>query len=185
MINFFNRNIPSPENWQDFEKLCCDLWREIWRYKNAQKNGRGGQSQHGVDISGQPNQNKEWAGVQCKGKNDYKNKTLTIKEINSEVEKAIKFKPKLSEFIIATSGEKDVKIEELARRITNKHQKIGLFSVHVFAWEDIKNYLDFYPEVKKVHYKEFCGIDDDENEYNLEIDYSREMLNKYKPENQH
>jgi len=181
MIIFSNHQVLAPENWQDFENLCCDLWREIWKDTNAQKNGRSGQNQNGVDISGRPYKKAKWAGVQCKGKNDYKNNILTEKEILREIEKAKGFEPKLSEFIIATSGKKDAKIEKLARKITNEHQKKGLFSFHVWGWDDIKKQLDFFPEVKKVHFKELCGNDEVENELHLEIDYSRELLNNYKP----
>jgi len=181
MLIFSNYQVLAPENWQDFENLCCDLWREIWKDTNAQKNGRSGQNQNGVDISGRPNKKAKWAGVQCKGKNDYKNNILTEKEIFGEIEKAKRFEPKLSEFIIATSGEKDAKIEKIARKTTNEHQKKGLFSVHIWGWADIKNKLDLFPEVKKIHFPNLCGNDEIENEYNFQIDYSRELLNNYKP----
>lgn len=181
MLIFSNYQVLAPENWQDFENLCCDLWREIWKDTNTQKNGRSGQNQNGVDISGRPNKKAKWAGVQCKGKNNYTNNILTEKEIFGEIEKAKKFEPKLSEFIIATSGEKDAKIEKIARKITNEHQKKSLFSVHIWGWEDIKNQLDFFPEVKKIHFPNLCGNDEIENEYNFQIDYSRELLNNYKP----
>lgn len=59
--------IPPPANWQDFETLCCDLWRRIWNDPNTQKNGRQGQPQHGVDIYGRPGEGHEWAGVQYMG----------------------------------------------------------------------------------------------------------------------
>lgn len=55
MSNLSNFQHPPPKNWQDFESLCHDLWKEIWKDPNAQKNGRSGQEQHGVDVFGQPN----------------------------------------------------------------------------------------------------------------------------------
>ena len=133
MFRFSSLQILPPANWQDFEDLCQDLWQEIWKDPNTQKNGRQGQPQCGVDISGRPNQKNKYAGVQCKGKDNYTNKKLTEKEVKAEVEKAKSFKPKLSEFIIATTGPKDTKIEELARAITEKHLRIGFFSVPFFC----------------------------------------------------
>lgn len=112
MLSFSNLQTPPPSNWQDFETLCCDLWRSIWKDPNTQKNGRQGQSQHGVDIYGRPNQRDSWAGVQCKGINNYSDKSLTEKEVISEVGKAKSFEPKLSQFIIATTGPKDIGREE-------------------------------------------------------------------------
>lgn len=144
---FSSQQIPPPANWQDFESLCCDLWRAIWQDPNTQRNGRQGQPQHGVDVSGRPNENHLWAGVQCKGKDNYANKLLTENEVLDEVEKAKKFTPKLSEFIIATTGPKDSRIEELARKITEGHFRDALFSVHVWGWSDIVARIEDFPDV--------------------------------------
>jgi len=149
---FHSLQIPPPANWQDFETLCCDLWGLIWNDPNTQKNGRQGQPQHGVDIYGKPDQGNTWAGIQCKGKDSYGNKSLTEKEVKAEVKKAKSFKPKLSQFIIATTGEKDAKIEELARMITDEHRKKDLFSVHVWGWKDIVGRIADYPNLMDKHY---------------------------------
>lgn len=165
---FFSLQIPPPANWQDFESLCCDLWREIWKDPNTQKNGRQGQPQHGVDISGSPNQESLWAGVQCKGKDNYTDKSLTEGEVKTEVEKAKAFEPKLSQFIIATTGPKDAKIEEVARIITGEHLGNGLFSVHIWGWDDIVARLAEFPELIEKHYPQFGfrtkGIEKDVDE---------------------
>ena len=62
-------HIPTPSNWQDFEELCLRLWRDMWSDPNAQKNGRVGQNQHGVDVYGISAFDGKLHGVQCKGKN--------------------------------------------------------------------------------------------------------------------
>ena len=157
MPTFSSSQIPPPRNWQDFEDLCCDLWSEIWKDPNAQKNGRQGQAQHGVDVFGRPNQEEKWAGVQCKGKDNYADKSLTEDEINREVEKAQSFEPALTEFIIATTGPKDATVEKLARKITEDHLNKGLFTVYIWAWEDIKNRLVNYPRVIEKHHPEWAG----------------------------
>jgi tetratricopeptide (TPR) repeat protein len=152
MLTFSNLQVPPPANWQDFESLCLDLWRLIWDDPNTQKNGRQGQPQHGVDIYGRPNQGDKWAGLQCKGKDNYVNKKLTEKEVEVEVKKAQCFMPKLSIFIIATTGPKDAKVEELARKITDNHLEKNLFSVHIFGWNDIVDRLEEYPDLIKRYY---------------------------------
>lgn len=152
MVRFSRLQIPPPKTWQEFESLCCDLWREIWKDQHTQKNGRQGQLQHGVDVYGKPNQGEAYAGVQCKGKDNYVDNTITEKEVEAEVEKAKSFKPPISEFVIATSGKKDVKIQEIARAISERHTKKGLFSVHVWSWEDIVDRLEEFPDVIALYY---------------------------------
>jgi hypothetical protein len=129
------------ERWQPpndpsaFESLCLDLWREIWHDPSAQKNGRSGQPQAGVDVFGQPQ--GKWAGVQSKQKDGLLRSKVTIKELEAEVEAAKEFKPPLANFILATTGPRDAKVQERARKLTEEHKQLGLFSVEVWSWEDI------------------------------------------------
>lgn len=152
MPYFSNLQIPPPSHWSDFESLCCDLWRVIWEDPNTKKNGRQGQLQNGVDIYGRPHEGNLWSGIQCKCKNNDLNKNLTASEVEEEIQKAKSFVPRLSEFIIATTGPKDTKIEELARKITQEHLNEGLFSVNIWGWNDIKERLEDFPNVKDKHY---------------------------------
>ena len=153
MISMSSSQIPPPSNWQDFESLCCNLWTNIWGDKNAQKNGRSGQNQHGVDISGNDvHEGGSVCGVQCKGKDSYSNKVLSIDELESEVEKAKTYSPKLGFFIVATSGPKDQAVETRAREITEEHKALGLFSVTVFGWTDIVERMDRFSGFLEKHY---------------------------------
>ena len=152
MPQFSNLQVPPPKNWQDFETICWDLWRKIWHDPTAQKNGRQGQHQHGVDIYGRPDKGKLWAGVQCKGKDNYTNQKVTEEELREEVEKALKFDSPLSEFTIATTAPRDSNIQKLARLITDDHLDRGLFSVTVFFWEDIKDRLEDFRDVLEKYY---------------------------------
>lgn len=94
----------KPENWQDFESLCKKLWGEIWKCSEIKKNGRYEQKQHGVDVYGIPNGEDQYYGIQCKGKDDYTNATLTEKEIDAEIEKTKTFKPHLKKFYFTTTA---------------------------------------------------------------------------------
>ena len=153
MSSLLNKQIPPPASWDEFEDMCCDLWRLLWNNPNAQKNGRQGQAQAGVDVYGQPDGGSEWAGVQCKGKDNYAEKTLTEKELRDEVNKAKKFTPPITkEYVMATTGLRDAKIQQVAREITQQHQKEGLFPVHVWFWEDIRNKLAEYDGLIKKYY---------------------------------
>lgn len=145
--------IPPPQNWQDFESLCCDLWARIWNDQNTQKNGRGGQVQHGVDIYGCPsNAGGKYYGIQCKGKDNYSGSILTVGELNVEVEKASNFSPRIDCFIIATTSAKDARIERRAREITEDNRKKGSFTVHVYGWADIVEKLSEHQTVIDKYY---------------------------------
>ena len=99
-----------------FESLCLDVWREIWGDPNAQKNGRSGQPQAGVDVFGKIGD--DWEGVQCKQKDGLLRTKLTVAELDAEVAAARTFKPKLSRFIVATSGPRDARVQERARELS-------------------------------------------------------------------
>lgn len=156
--------IRKPENWQDFEKLCTKLWGEIWKCQDSVKrNGRSGQAQHGVDIYGKPQMCDGYYGIQCKGKNDYSNSTLTCEEIDEEIEKAKSFKPRLKQLIFATTANKDVKIEEYVRCKNIENIENDLFEVDIFSWEDIvakiednRNVWNWY--VNNCMYNDVCDV---------------------------
>lgn len=142
------KTIGKPENWQDFESLCKKLWGEIWGIPNKiRKNGRLGQEQTGVDVYGKPKGEIDYWGIQAKGKDDYSKAKLTGKEITSEIEKAKKFRPELSVYIIATTSNKDSKIEEFVRLADIDNQKAGSFEILLFCWEDIVDLLDEHPNI--------------------------------------
>ena len=135
--------IKKPEHWQDFEKLCKKLWGEIWDCPNTiKRNGRSGQKQNGVDVYGIPKGETQYYGIQCKGKDEYTNSTLTYKEIDEEIQKAESFKPKLKCFIFASTANKDTDIEEYVRNKDIEYRTKGLFEVHHACWEDIVDLLE-------------------------------------------
>ncbi len=144
-------SIPPPTNWEAFESLCRDLWAEIWNDTNTQKNGRQSQPQHGVDVYGEPKKS-QWAGLQAKEKDQLPAKTLTITELRAEVKKAKSFTPALKEYVVATTGPRDVNVQEEARKITEENRKSGLFDVVVYSWEDIEALLKKYQNVYRLHY---------------------------------
>lgn len=142
------KTIGKPENWQDFESLCKKLWGEIWQIPDEiKKNGRLGQVQSGVDVSGIPKHAAGYWGIQCKGKDDYTNAKLTEQEVLSEIEKAKIFKPSLEVYIIATTSNKDSKIEEFVRVKGLENQNAGSFKIILYCWEDIVDLLEDYPVV--------------------------------------
>ncbi|MCB1526953.1 MAG: hypothetical protein KDJ45_04530 [Hyphomicrobiaceae bacterium] len=147
-MDFNDKQILPPKNWQTFEDLCLELFRREWADRTATKNGRSGQPQHGTDISGRPRSAAgKWHGVQCKGKDAAYGAELTEKEIIEEAEKAKAFKPALEHWIIVTTAAKDGKLEEFARVLTVKNEAAGLFSVQALGWADLQGMIANHPEV--------------------------------------
>ncbi len=126
---------PPPNEPAAFESLCLDLWKDVWGDPGAQKNGRSGQAQAGVDVfgvfQGQP------MGVQCKQKDGLLRSSVKVKELEREVELARGFKPPLHTFILAHSGSTDARVQERARELSGELQAKGLFKVEVWSWAEI------------------------------------------------
>jgi hypothetical protein len=136
------QQLRKPELWQDFEELCQVLWGEIWSCSETKRNGRNGNAQYGVDVYGVPKGEKQYFGIQCKGKDDYTHAQLTEKEIEKEIEKAKTFKPALKKFYFATTANKDASIEEYVRIKDLESRDADLFEIHLFSWEDIVFLVD-------------------------------------------
>ncbi len=146
-------DIPPPHLWEDFENLCRDLWASLWEDPHTRRHGRQGQPQAGVDIYGRPLWSSGWHGVQCKVKSQISNARLTKAEIVTEVKKARAFSPPLASFTIATTGSRDVHVEELVRQISDEQVRRGSFPVTVSFWEDILEALQAHPELLRKHYR--------------------------------
>ena len=88
-----SERLPPPNEPDAFESLCLDLWRDIWGEDcGAQKNGRSGQPQAGVDVFGRVQ--GKWAGVQCKQKDGLLRTQVTPSELETEVANARNFVPR-------------------------------------------------------------------------------------------
>ncbi|MCT3920024.1 hypothetical protein HZP98_10080 [Elizabethkingia anophelis] len=137
------KTIRKPENWQDFESLCKKLWGEIWGIPSEiKKNGRLGQPQSGIDVYGIPKGKNSYFGIQAKGKDDYSHAKLESIEIEKEIQKAKEFRPEIEEFIIATSANKDSKIEEFIRLKDIESRSSNGFKILLFCWEDIADLIE-------------------------------------------
>ena len=124
-------HLPKPKDWDDFERKMAVLVGEWLGDPNTDLNGRQGQPQNGVDIWGR-NTEGDWVGVQCKKKWETE---VGEAELRAEVEKAKKFRPALSQFILATSAPRDQKIQKVARELTEEDND---FPVSVWGWERIE-----------------------------------------------
>lgn len=147
-------NLPHLANWQDFQDLCAQLWKELMSDMESHQYGRNGQQQNGVDIYGKYRFDTKYTGIQCKGKNGNYESNLTPSEIDDECKKAVNFVPQLGTFIMATTSPRDGKIQKYCRELTDS--KIYSFSVDTWSWNDIEEEVQcrptlmerFYPTIK-------------------------------------
>jgi len=139
-----------PGSWDEFEDICADLFAREWNDPNVVRYGRQGQSQHGVDIHGK--ENGADVGAQCKRKGNWPPTTLTTVEVDEEVEEAKKFRPKLKKYFIVTTAPNDARIIDHVNAISAKHAKKGLFSVHVYSWNEILRRVRNNPDLLEKHF---------------------------------
>lgn len=151
-MSIHNYQIDPPSSWENFERMCHLLWMDILEDPNVQFEGRKGQKQNGVDVYGTHARAKQFYGVQCKGKDNSYKKPLTEKELKDEVKKAKKFSPRLDIFILATTSPNDVKLQKLARDISEEHRKKNLFEVFVYGWDELRQRIALSPRVIKQFY---------------------------------
>ena len=136
-----------PDTPEEFESLCLDLWKELCNDPGAQKNGRRGQNQDGVDVFAQ--HEGKWIGIQCKRKDGLLRTKVSSRELAQEVNAACRFMPKLSLFILATTGPRDASVQKRARELSEEHKRQGLFTVEVWSWEDIREEFTAHRELRR------------------------------------
>jgi len=178
MIKLTDKQIVPPTRWEDLEDLSYRLWKRIWKDPQTLKHGRQGQPQAGVDVYGRPGAVGPYSGVQCKLKT-LDGTNLTPKELKAEVQKAKNFIPKLSEFIVVTTGKRDVKVQQEARNLTVENEKNGLFSVQVYFWEDLLLLLEDNEDVAENYLAVYSPLN---TVLNQQIDVSRDLLEDNRPD---
>lgn len=156
MVTSSTSHLPYPKSWDEFEDICADLFQWEWNDNNTVRYGRQGQRQDGVDIYGRPD-GVRYAGVQCKGKRKFPPPPLKISEINAEVEKAKAFVPALTELTIATAADDGGELQDHARRLTQQHAVLGLFSVNVIGWGELSRRITQHSHLLEKHFS-FVGV---------------------------
>jgi len=150
-------DIATPSYWQDFEKLTLEMAKLKWKDDYAERNGRQGQSQAGVDIYGYNHNQKEQTGIQCKKRitktrpgSDSPSYTLTTTEIDAEILAATGFSPKLDRYIIATTGPRHEPLLEHVRTLNCSSQP---FKIALWFWDDYVDALNEHPELMYRYYE--------------------------------
>lgn len=152
-MEFLAQQINPPASWETFEELCRSLFAAIWNDPLAQRHGRSGQAQHGVDIHGaRPEHPGETLGVQCKGKDRNFGKKATTREFDAELAKAEGFVPTLTAWTFATTFADDAKLQAHALAVSRQRIAVGKFPVNALGWNSLVSQLAQHPAVIEQFY---------------------------------
>lgn len=138
------KHLPLPTSDEAFEELCLDVWKRLLNDPSAQRYGRQGQRQHGVDIIGRRDHSFDWVGVQCKLR---RTGALSLEDVKKDVDAAVRMNPRLAEFVVATTARRDTSLQDFARLHTEDLLARGLFAVRAFFWEDFEAFLQAEPNL--------------------------------------
>lgn len=153
-MEFTAKQISPPKDWGRFEDLCRALFGAVWGDLYAQKNGRTGQPQHGVDIWGNPQDRAGIHCVQCKGKDANYHGKVTPSEFDDELAKAEHFEPKPEFWILATTAPNDGALQQHARLRSTEREAQGKFPVAALGWETLIALMGEHPKVIEQFYPE-------------------------------
>ncbi|WP_206757234.1 hypothetical protein [Sphingomonas sp. CFBP 8765] len=154
-MEFTAKQIAPPKDWSRFEDLCRALFSAVWNDPYAQKNGRSGQPQHGVDIWGESHGARSGTHcIQCKGKEINYHGKVTNSEFDTELAKAERFKPAPRLWILATTAPNDASLQEHVRIRSQERAAAGTFLVTVLGWESLIALMGDHPSVIEQFYPE-------------------------------
>lgn len=147
--------IPKIDNDILFEELCKDLLTGDETYINVNIHGRSGQKQDGVDVYARKRNDNKWIGIQCKVRST--NSSFSESELLREVKMAKNFNPKISEYYLYTTLERDTKTQELVRKINDELHALEDFIFDIKFWADIAEIIkdEQHLSVYFKYYKKF------------------------------
>lgn len=145
---------PVPESDEVFDEMVCDVCALEWGDPGAQRNGRSGQSQYGVDIFGYPN----GPGGRCRAaqsKLRAKGKPLTTGEIDEEIAKARSSPLNPEQLTIVTSTGRDASLQAYVDQVSRAQFQSNSFPVSIWFWDDLLERLLVDRRYILKYYKDF------------------------------
>ena len=140
--------LPRPGSADEFEEICVECLRLRWGDANAQRFGRSGQAQGGVDIFGHPHWlNGATAAAQCKNVD-----RLSLGEIVAELNKLRDFPSPIAEYYVLIGGPRDANLQSavLQSLRSSAHPPVVLL-----FWPDIVQEVSAVPELVAKYWSTF------------------------------
>lgn len=152
-----------PRYWQQFEELTLACFRDYLRDPHAERNGRSGFPQAGVDVYGHGPDG--FTGIQCKkvAGSDPNGPALpgggvTKPQLLAEIAKAETFAPKLDVFILATTGSTNPSLQRYVRDLNERRTAQGGFRVVLWFWEDYLTFLNTSHRLQSWFYRDVLQL---------------------------
>ena len=139
---------PKPKNEDEWEDMVLDAIRIRWNDPNAERFGRRGQGQDGVDIFGHNKQG--CVAAQVKNKN-----TISKKIICDTILDIVNSKYNVNELYFIISGDRDTKLQNLVREISSLQKLKDSFPVFILFFEDIVQELSKDNKLIKKYWSAF------------------------------
>lgn len=155
---------PPPADWQTFQTLVAGFAEALYNANTVEEYGRSGQRQHGVDVFAQDHFDKN-VGIQCK----WTNESLKPDALVAECRKAQAFRPKLDYFVLWTTAQRDVHLQDLAHRLDRSGDYD--FKVTIRFWDDAITALNGMYSVASAYYSEWL----ERNEVTADHDHRRKL----------
>ncbi|WP_407523731.1 hypothetical protein [Methylobacterium oryzisoli] len=153
-----------PLYWQQFEDLTQSIVEMVYGVPTADKIGRPGQAQDGVDVYASRSRVGA-VGVQCKRLDDLDENNhplpggpISRKLLRSEASKAMEFQPALDVWVLATTAKRDAAAQRQARLLDEEQRSIGRFQVLLWFWDDYVTWLNAFSDLQKRYYDQIIGI---------------------------
>lgn len=145
-----NVRIAQPTVWQAFEQGSSILWRKILKDDSLHRFGRNGQAQHGMDMFGyRDGDTGKIVGVQCKCKGV--GEQATEKEFRTDLDKALAYSPKLTEYFFTTTAADDAPLATFAAKLTEEQRLKGRnIIVRFWGWGTLEQRISEHPDVALV-----------------------------------
>lgn len=142
---------PRPKSEDEWEDMVLDAMRLVWKDPNAQRNGRRGQRQHGIDVFGIADGRQ--VGAQAKNMDK-----LSETEAKHEIEEAENFQPKIQGFYFAVAGPRDAAFQQFARLLSADRIARDAFPLHVLFFDDICQELARQPDLVIKYWSSFLVL---------------------------
>jgi hypothetical protein len=140
--------LPPPANWQDFQSLVTDIARSRYDPRTVTEYGRSGQRQDGIDVYAEDYLGNK-IGLQCKQIKDGLSETV----VRAEADKAVNFSSQLHLFIVATTAERDARLQDQIFALNQS--AVYRFKLKVDFWNDLIDDINRYANVLNDCYKSY------------------------------
>ena len=138
--------IPRPRDWQAFERAAVELWICLLGDDGIHRFGRQGQAQFGLDLLGYRDLDAaKLVGIQCKCVKD-----LDDKLIREEVDRALKYKPEMTEYYLITTADDSTAFADLGFELTDEcRRKGGRTLIRIWGWSTLEDRIQKHTNAHK------------------------------------